>query len=181
MPVHLLKKGHNEITVEQEFAGQDGFEAAYLLGDFSVYLEDERTPVLKELPKHIMLGDITKQGFPFYPGKITYCLPRVYYEKVQITMKQWNGWTMTVTDAEDEEHFIGFAPYTLSCDGIKEISLFLTRKNTFGPLHEVNPDPPVCKPNSFLTAGEDWTERYVLQPQGLRHIQIAKCRKTKNK
>lgn len=174
LPVNLLENGHNEIAIEQEFVGQDGFEAIYLQGDFSVHLKDGRIPVLGELPSQLKLGDITQQGFPFYSGEITYCLPekKEYQGKIKITAKDWKGWTMTVVDIKGKEHFIGFAPYTLYCDGLKEIHLFLTRKNTFGPLHETNPDPSLCEPGSFLTTGENWSESYVLQPQGIVNTPI---------
>ncbi len=177
LPVDLLKNGHNEIEVEQEFIGQDGFEAVYLQGDFSVYLKDGRIPVLGELPRQLKLGDVTQQGLPFYSGEITYCLPEMkeYQGRLKITAKDWKGWTMTVVDIQGKEHFIGFAPYTLCCDGLKEIRLFLTRKNTFGPLHETNPDPALCEPNSFLTTGEYWSESYVLQPQGIMNAPIVEA------
>lgn len=166
---YLLQEGRNIIEVVQEFEAQDGLEAAYLQGDFSVYLESGKNPVLSQLPKKLKWGDITQQGFPFYSGMITYCIPRQqeYLKKLRITAKDWQGWTLAFVDTNGKEHFAGFAPYVVCCDGLKEIRLFLTRKNTFGPLHEKNPDPALCEPGSFLTVGSNWSEAYVLQRQGM--------------
>lgn len=169
LPEELLREGENEIEIIQEFGLQDGLEAAYLQGDFSVYLEDGKNPVLGELPKKLEWGDITRQGFPFYSGIVTYCIPEQeeYKRKMRITAGGWAGWTLSFMDSGGKEHFAGFAPYIVCCDGLKEIRLFLTRKNTFGPLHEREPDPELCEPDSFRTAGKKWSEAYVLQAQGI--------------
>ena len=174
LPVEHLIKGKNVIEVEQLFTSEDGCEAAYLLGDFSVFLIDENVPVIEKLPKSIKLGDITKQGFPFYSGQIKYFMPQCCQGNIKVSIKSWKGWSVTVLDYENKEHFVGFAPYTAYCNGIKEISLFLTRKNTFGPLHETQPDPPLCEPQSFLTRGKEWTDCYTIQKQGLWDIHIEK-------
>ena len=144
-------------------------EAAYLQGDFSVDLEEGKNPVLGKLPEKLKWGDLTRQGFPFYSGIITYCIPEQeeYQERMRITANRWKGWTLSFIDGGGTEQFAGFAPYTVNCEGLKEIRLFLTRKNTFGPLHEREPDPEVCEPDSFFTTGEKWSEAYVLQPQGI--------------
>lgn len=165
----LLREGENEIEILQEFNGQDGLEAAYLQGDFSVYLEDGKNPVLGEIPKKLEWGDITQQGFPFYSGIVTYCIPEQeeYQGRMRITAGSWTGWTMSFMDVCGSEHFAGFAPYMVCCDGLREIRLFLTRKNTFGPLHEREPNPELCEPDSFLTSGKKWSKAYVLQAQGI--------------
>lgn len=165
----LLQEGQNVIEIEQELAGQDGLEAAYLQGDFSVDLEGGTNPCLGELPEKLEWGNLTRQGFPFYSGIITYCIPEQeeYQKRMRITANRWKGWTLSFIDGSGAEQFAGFAPYTVNCKGLKEIRLFLTRKNTFGPLHEREPDPEVCEPDSFLTTGEKWSEAYVLQPQGI--------------
>ena len=44
--------------------------------------------------------------------------------------------------------------------------MYLTRRNTFGPLHEVPRVQSVCGPNSFRTRGERFSEDYQLFPCG---------------
>ena len=47
------------------------------------------------------------------------------------------------------------------------LEVFGTRRNTFGPLHFSDPDPPSIGPAHFVSEGDEWTDDYVLKPAGL--------------
>ena len=51
--------------------------------------------------------------------------------------------------------------------GLLEIEVVLTRRNTFGPLHEVPKRAWAYGPGNFLTGGEHWNDAYQLFETGL--------------
>ena len=48
-----------------------------------------------------------------------------------------------------------------------EVEVILTRRNTFGPLHQCPKEAPSYGPGNFMTTGEGWSDAYMLYPQGL--------------
>ena len=67
----------------------------------------------------------------------------------------------------EKEEPLAFPPYRAGVSGLKEIQVVLTRRNTFGPLHQKTKYAEACHPGSFVTEGDDWCEEYVLYEQGL--------------
>lgn len=47
------------------------------------------------------------------------------------------------------------------------LTVVLTRRNTFGPLHMLPALVDGYGPDSFTTTGKHWSDSYVLLPQGL--------------
>lgn len=80
--VHIIK-GENRITMDTEFADNTDLEAVYILGAFGVYDD-----VLRPRAEKITFGDITKQGFAFYGGKMCYRFAALYAETTGIV---WRG------------------------------------------------------------------------------------------
>ncbi len=47
------------------------------------------------------------------------------------------------------------------------LELILTRRNTFGPLHQIPIHTPSYGPLNFITEGDQFSEEYKLIPSGL--------------
>ena len=48
-----------------------------------------------------------------------------------------------------------------------ELEVILTRRNTFGPLHQLPALVDGYGPGNFLSQGDRWSDGYVTLPQGL--------------
>ncbi|MGH0053006.1 MAG: hypothetical protein ACQ5SW_06420, partial [Sphaerochaetaceae bacterium] len=66
-----VKRGVNLLELVLPYGKKTNLEWCYLLGDFGVRLAGSKA-ILCDAPQYLMFGDITKQGFPFYGGSITY-------------------------------------------------------------------------------------------------------------
>ncbi len=141
-----------------------GIEAIYLLGDFGVELKKGH-PVITELPATLKTGDITCQGLPFYSGSVIYYLESALSGKTQVTVKDFGGALVKLLGKEEE--ILAFPPYRAEIENLRGIEVVLTRRNTFGPLHELPKKAGSYGPFNFLTEGEHWSKEYVLYEQGL--------------
>ena len=164
IPENLLQTGENKISIQMDYYKTSGIEAIYLLGDFGVELKDGH-PVITELPTTLKTGDITCQGLPFYSGSVIYYLESVLYGKTQVTVKDFGGALVKLLGKEDE--ILAFPPYRAEIENLRGIEVVLTRRNTFGPLHELPKKAGSYGPLNFLTEGEHWSREYVLYEQGL--------------
>ena len=63
---------------------------------------------------------------------------------------------------------IAFPPYLGYTETGDELILtvYFTRRNTFGPFHLRNQPAESYGPFSFVSEGNDWTDDYVRIPQG---------------
>lgn len=167
LPKRDLKAGQNSLMIEYDYHKGSGLEAVYLLGNFGVYLAEGCKPVLDKMPEKIIIGDLTSQGFPFYSGGVSYLLPDPIPagKRVRICIPDWKGSCLKAVG--DTAVLIPWAPYTAETDGLSEVEVILNRKNTFGPLHQRQRHPPYCEPASFMTEGNDWSDNYILEAQGL--------------
>lgn len=168
IPGEVLKKGRNRIQIQDTVELYHGIEAVFLLGEFSVWINRENIPVIGQLPKKIHFGDLCRQGFPFYSGKIRYVIPEMKGKTCRVRLRAPKAWGMKLIG--DTEVNVSWAPYEGIVRDLSSIELILTRKNTFGPLHQSGAEPPLCEPASFHSTGTDWSERCVLQPQGLMEM-----------
>ena len=163
----ILRKGSNIITIEMEFTETSNIEAIYILGDFGVKI-DKTNLTLTNFPKNIGLGDIKNYGFPFYSGKITYKYETDMNGEGIVILKDMCGAACVKVNGE----MIAFRPYQVNVENVKniEIELFLTRRNTFGPLHVPNDDISWYGPDTFITYGDDYTEEYNIFKNGLNQV-----------
>jgi hypothetical protein len=174
LPANALRIGENTVELETEFTSESELEAIHLLGDFGVALEGSRAR-LTALPPRIEPTDVVAQGLPFYSGKITYRLPLPAFphsaSAARIDLGHFGGAVACIRapDAARGE-LIAFPPFTadvppaareLLCD------VWLTRRNTFGPLHLAPREQPFIGPMSFRSEGAEFTREYQLFPSGL--------------
>ncbi len=179
IPAEDLSIGENTLELICEYGRTGGIEAVYLLGYFGVSLQEEnRKAVLTELPKTLRIGDITSQGLPFYSGKLSYLAEGIINDsrekgesrescngRLLVSLGDFGGACVKLIG--EEEKILAFPPFKAEIAGLREIQLVFTRRNTFGPLHQLPAKAAAYGPDNFMTTGEQWSEGYVLLPQGL--------------
>lgn len=176
VPRSALRPGRNILTLQTAYSDMSGLEAVYLLGAFGAEAGDQRA-VMTELPAHLAPACITAQGLPFYSGAVRYRVPvpamPAKDEHVFIELPAHAGACVNLYDDTGRIARVPWAPYEADVTaalhrGAREIiiEVVLTRRNTFGPLHQTGPRA-LCHPGSFLTEGAEYTTAYVLHPAGL--------------
>lgn len=159
--MHIVK-GENRITVDTEFADDTDLEAVYILGTFGVY-----DGVLRSMPEKITFGDITKQGFPFYGGKMRYRFAQQVSQRSMLKLQGLYGAACVKVNGR----MVAWAPYEAVVESCEEIvvELCLTRRNTFGPFH-LYPMEKEASPRHFASEGEYWTDEMMVAPCGLERV-----------
>ncbi|RAV19156.1 hypothetical protein [Paenibacillus contaminans] len=186
IPAEELRLGDNFITLETEFHPGINLEAIYLIGPFGVYLDGSRK-MLEKLPEKLEAGCITQQGLAFYSGALTYLLepdtvpaPSPASQETgaiySLSFPAYAAACMKVKSAiRHSPSLIAWQPneadVTEECETgtAIEVEVVLTRRNTFGPLHEVPLYTIEYGPYSFVTEGEFFSANYMLVPAGLLH------------
>lgn len=155
--------GSNEIVLKTRYSEKSNLEAIYLLGDFGVQLEGAKR-MLTAMPQTVDAGDICLQGFPFYSGAITYHVP--VREGAQLILLPQIGGAC----AKVNGRILGWDPFEAGLSGSADpvdVEIILTRRNTFGPLHDAVPNRPFNGPFHWVTEGDDFSVDCVLEPSGL--------------
>lgn len=171
----LLKKGKNHLTLTFGFSRDLNLEALLLTGDFGVRLNGiDRT--LIPLPDSLAAGDIVFQGLPFYSGAVTYRIGELPIPKdgqnVLLEVPSYDGACLKTADGQ----MAAWSPFRLDVtEAAKkgepaEVTVVLTRRNTFGPLHALPARMGAYGPMHWTTEGKSFTlEKYVLLPAGLTY------------
>jgi hypothetical protein len=178
LPPSLLRSGQNTIELMTDYRETSNLEAVYLLGGFGVSLSGNRK-ILTGMPERLLPGDITGQGFPFYSGKITYLCPLSIPEgkRAVLEIEDYNGACVKI-QGNGKEEILSWKPYRMDITDFVEhqllkITVVLTRRNTFGPLHQLPALAYSYGPDNFETTGREFTENYSLLPAGLGRFSIA--------
>ena len=169
LPVEMLRLGENVICLEGDFYPGTDLEAIYLLGNFGVAL-DGIVKTLISLPTQLVAGDLRNQGLPFYGAGVQYHVqvPVIAEgQRVKLHLDGFDGACVKVG-----KQVIGFAPFELDVTELagREVDLeyILTRRNTFGPLHENPALVGGYGPGNFVTEGAQFCgDQYALLPQGM--------------
>lgn len=166
-----IGKGCNTLEITYPFGASANLESVIILGDFGVELAGTKA-VICEKPEKLAFGDITKQGFPFYGGNITYKIP-VEAEEGTLCFRasDYRG-AMVGVKANGADKDIIYPPYTAELPVKKgqntiEATLYGHRYNTFGPLHLVNVKESWHGPGAWRSSGANWSYEYVLRPVGI--------------
>lgn len=166
-------KGRNTLTVTLPFGTRTNTEAMFILGKFGVRLAG-RKAVMTALPEKIGFGDLTKQGFPFFGGNITYHLKaKAENGKINIQTSDYRGALAAVAVDGKRAGRIIYPPYILTAAGLEDgehnvdITVFTHRYNQFGPVHLVNTKESWHGPGAWRSSWENWSYEYVLRPTGL--------------
>lgn len=186
IPLSFLKEGKNEVELNVDFSEDKNLEALYLVGDFGVQLEGAQRTITP-LPADIAVGDIVSQGFPFYTGAITYKIPVTTKfgkeDQLFFTTPKFEAACVKV-GCDFTQKVIAWQPYEAnvtemkgSKDQLLNVAVVLTRRNTFGPLHEVTLRAGAYGPGNFVTGGDDFSMNYALYPSGLLAIPYIEVRR----
>jgi len=190
LPANRLKKGKNEVVLDMDFSSGKNLEAMYLVGDFGVKLNGI-TRIITKLPEKINTGDIVSQNLPFYSGSITYHIPVEAEWKgrkdVFLGIPGFEAACVKISGVGSPVRMIAWQPYQAEVsdivNGANEIlvEVVLTRRNTFGPLHQLPLRPWAYGPFSFVPEGESYSDNYTLIPSGLlADPELQFCRQVSN-
>ena len=168
-----IKKGVNVLTVTQPLGARSNTENMFILGTFGVRLEGTKGAITT-LPEKIYFTDLVYQGLPFYGGAVTYKFKAKSMDgKLNIKANYYRGAVMWVkVDGKDAGSII-YPPYVLSIDGIEngehdvELTIYLNRYNSFGPLHLVDEMKSWHGPDAWRLTNDSWTDEFVLRRMGL--------------
>lgn len=171
-----LVAGRNIIEVSTIYHNGIDIEAIYLLGNFGVKVENSKKTLTK-LPEKLSVGDIVMQNLPFYSGRIKYLIPMDYNlkgkERAFLKLEKVDGACVKVSGGGNSSKMIAWRPYEVEItEYLKHsaeiwVEVVLTRRNTFGPLHQIPIVAQAYGPENFVTEGEDFTMDYMLVPAGL--------------
>lgn len=168
LPTQVLKMGENELEMFCEMGEDVPLENFYLTGNFGVRAGSVCT--ICALKDKLSLGDVTEQGLPFYAGEIVYHLP-CEKGRYAVELEVLHGAYCKVYGKETET--LAFRPLRCEVDADGEIgvSVSVTQKNTFGPLHKKE---SVGSPGDFMPDEKKYVREYVLLPQGIKTIRAEK-------
>lgn len=164
IPDEVWKEGHNTVSLIMDYYKTCGLESVYLTGSFGVEFNDGR-PTLGQLPQKLSIGDISTQGLPFYSGSVIYHVDGCKDKKVSVSVEQFGGALVKLIGKE--EMILAFQPHSAVVEDLRGIQVVLTRRNTFGPFHQIPKVAYAYGPANFLTEGKEWQDDYVLYEQGL--------------
>jgi hypothetical protein len=176
IPAGLVAKGRNVLEAECSFHDRLDIEALYLLGVFGVRVEGTRKTITG-LPGKIGPGDLTRQGLPFYGGAVTLRIPvdrrPAAGERLFVVLPKLSAACAKAAVPGREPRMMAWQPYeaditeAVAAGGAFDLEVVLTRRNTFGPLHQVPLIDGAYGPGNFTTGGPTWSQAYMLLPAGL--------------
>ena len=178
VPSDMFRLGENSVELVGHFSRNLDLEAIYLTGRFGVDLKGIRKTITR-LPDKLRVGDVVSQGLPFYSGAVCYRIDGLPSpaegERLKLTVDGFDGGCLELLN-EGSHQICGWAPYELDVTQAARkgepalLNVVLTRRNTFGPLHQVPELVGAYGPGNWTTEGDSFTmERYMLLPAGLTH------------
>ena len=191
IPAGVLKVGRNVVTIDVTFMRTTNIEALYLVGEFGVRI-DGQTRTLVDLPTVIGCENYETYDLPFYTGCMTFHMTPDQYkgllgdagmtaDRIVLTPDAFTGGCVKVT-ALGKTTVLGWDPYEADVtEAVRagapiDVTVVGTRRNVFGPLHEIPRLNGAYGPGNFVTGGKHWTDDYSLLDSGLRGI-ILKAQK----
>ena len=169
---NVVKKGANELSIElSPMKIHAEIEPAYILGNFTVQ------PAAKGFTIHppaksFTAGNWKEQGWPFYPGAVSYTKTFDIADTsghYRVRLGNWTGTVAAVTVNDQQAGVIGFEPYVLDVSKLirqgtntVEVKVVGSNKNLLGPFHN-NPAPGLVSPWHFrhvkgYPAGNDYQQ-----------------------
>ncbi|MBQ9132240.1 MAG: hypothetical protein IJX62_07205, partial [Clostridia bacterium] len=173
MPMPDIQKGKNELILKVPFGKRISLENFFLLGEFGVRVIGWEATVTAK-PEKLAFGSITGQGLPFYGANVTY-KTSFSLEKdcdIAIRTEYYKGALVRIKVDGEDLGVSAFSPHKVFKNGLKagehtlELTLFGTRINCFGALHNCSSQPWVG-PNYWYSTDADWSYEYVIKPMGI--------------
>jgi hypothetical protein len=187
----LLRRGQNSIEMkcnyDQNYAG---LEIAYLLGNFGVKVKGTAITITKPATA-LSIGDLGKQGLPFYGGSIAYVSPIKPKlgkgERLFVTVPEYLGTAVRILVDGKPAGIIGWQPNEVDItdhvkagkESLLSIEVIGHRRNSHGPHHITDNFPHWTGPGQFKCEGKQWREDYNLVPVGLMKNPALEIRRKK--
>ena len=168
-PVH---KGLNTVEVTKPIVASTCTENLFLLGDFGVGVTGAEAVIIPA-PRSLGYGDWTRQGLPFYSGKLTYRYHIRGGENLRLRLGLFSAPCVTAELDGKRVANLSLAPseadlgYLPEGDHVLDITVFASRVNSFGALHLNDYALTWYGPQAWRTTGMYWTKTYRLTPSGL--------------
>ena len=168
-----MTAGVHCLQVEIPYNSKVNIENMFLLGKFCVEVQG-RCQILTAPKQRLAFGDITRQGYPFYGGNVTYNIPfTANGGEVVIHANMYRAPVMKVYLDGKFKDYLVFAPYevNLGCveagEHVLNLEVFGNRVNTFGTLHNCNQTEDWFGPNAWRTTDDEWSYEYQILPTGI--------------
>lgn len=177
--------GRNELLVQYEYHQKTNLENLYILGDFDVELRGNKA-VIVEKHKDLTIGDISRQGMPFYTGNLEYFFSfEIENDEAEyyVHIPHFCAPLLGIAVDGEKKGKIAYAPHRLNIGKLRKglhnltVCVYGNRYNGFGTLHNANDCYQWYGPNSFRTTGDDWTDDYRIKSVGIMskiEIQVEK-------
>lgn len=154
----LVKKGENVIDFKVDYDHLTEVEAAYIVGDFGVTMADPYRGRIVAEPEKLQVGSWTKQGYPFYSGRMVYKTSFTGESgRTFLRLKNPSGTLFKVRVNGADAGSILWRPWEIELTSLVkpgenslEIEVVSSLQNTWGPLHEKTGDDNLwCGPDAF--------------------------------
>ena len=175
VPLPPLRPGENELRADIRFGPRTNVENFYLLGSFGVKVAGAHAAVTAA-PERLVFGDIVPQGLPFYGGTVTlqcpFSLPGPV-EEAAVAIPHFTAPVVAVHMDGKRAGSVALSPHRLALGPLAagahriDFTVYGNRYNTFGTLHNANPDYKWYGPDAFRTTGDEWTDAYRLRTTGI--------------
>lgn len=155
----VLVPGANVLTMKTGYRYDVNLEYPFLIGDFGVQITAEELPVITRAPENLALGDITRQGMPFYGAGVSYIVDVPAFsdgERLWLVTDTAEAACIRISNGSDSK-IMAFYPLCADVTELArghdklEIKYVFNRKNTFEP----------CMEEIYFQG------HYVLQKQGM--------------
>lgn len=173
VPLGSLSAGQHVFEFAVAVSERTTVETPYLLGDFGVQVRGRHVAIIAPV-RELAWGDWTTQGLPFYGGSVTY---HTGFEHaggraaIRCDRCPMPAWRVQVPAAADT--LVAFAPYRADLGVLPagrhrcDVVVYGNRLNTFGCLHNANPNEHWIGPQAWFTTGANWSEEYQLAACGM--------------
>lgn len=168
-----IVKGENVLDITLPFGETANLENVFILGKFGVVVAGSSAKITP-LPEKLTFGSLLSQGLPFYSGAVTYVIEaETETEDLTVTASDYMGALIKVSVDSKDAGSIIYPPYTLKVKGVGkgkhtvELTAFLHRYNSFGPIHLVNVKESWHGPGAWRSSGINWSYEYVLRTTGI--------------
>ncbi len=188
---NVLETERNKLTYDTEL------ESLYLVGDFTVWSQSPYTEgarralftdggfVLKNREKNYVFGggEIVKQGYPFFSGKIRLSqeikIKKSYGKRIKISIPKPYAALAKVYVNDKLAGTMLWSDYEVDISSLVEpgkvakvtLELIIPNRNLMGPHHNPGGEPYGISPGSFSPHGNyspsSWRERYCFVKAGL--------------
>ena len=141
---------------------------------------------LVKMPEKIGCENLERYDLPFYTGYMTYHLTPEQYagvlgdaadtaDRIVLSPASFTGGCVKVT-ALGKTTVLGWDPYEADVTEAYragapiDVTVVGTRRNVFGPLHQIPALDGAYGPGNFVTSGDHWTDNYSLLDSALTGI-----------